>query len=230
MVRNVTRLAEAVDGLRSRDAGTPGMGLVYGYTGVGKSTAVAWMLNQVNGLQTRAAACWTPTAMLGALMHELGAAPLSRAMRMVDHIVGELRRTGRPVFVDEADYLLQDGRMLETLRDIHDLSGAPVILIGMEGIERRLVHRPQLAGRVSQWVEFRAAGRDDARILADKVCEVQIAEDLLERLWTASKGSMRLMVVGLSRIEAYARAQRLAAVDEERWGNRQLFLPQPEGR
>jgi len=182
IVRNIERLQEAYESLEGRDQGTPGMGLIYGYTGLGKSTAVAWLLNQVRGLQVRALACWTPSGMLGALMRELGAAPLNRSAAMVDHIVAELRRSGRPVFVDESDYLLRDTRMLETLRDIHDSSGAPVVLIGMEGIERKLVHRPQLAGRISQWVEFAPTDLADARVLADTVCEVGIADDLLEQL------------------------------------------------
>jgi len=230
IVRNIERLQEAYESLEGRDQGTPGMGLIYGYTGLGKSTAVAWLLNQVRGLQVRALACWTPSGMLGALMRELGAAPLNRSAAMVDHIVAELRRSGRPVFVDESDYLLRDTRMLETLRDIHDSSGAPVVLIGMEGIERKLVHRPQLAGRISQWVEFAPTDLADARVLADTVCEVGIADDLLEQLHRQAKGSIRLMVVGLSRIEALAKGQRLEQVGREQWGSRPFFLPRPETR
>jgi hypothetical protein len=117
--------------------------------------------------------------------------------------------------------------MLETLRDIHDLSEMPVVLVGMEGIERRLVHRQQLARRISQWVEFLPADLEDAGILAQTMCSVKIADDLLQALHPEAKGSMRLMAVGLARIQALGRANGWTSVDADQWGNRRLFLSNP---
>lgn len=229
ITKNVAALQLAYEALASRDVGIPGMGLVHGYTGAGKTTAISWLLNKTRGVYARAAATWTPSAMLGRLMHELGAEPLARGgAAMVDHIVRALGAEQRPLFIDEADYLVRDLKMLETLRDIHDLSGQPVILIGMEGIERRLVHRQQLARRISQWVEFTPSDLEDARTIADTVCEVQIEQDLLATIHAEAKGSVGLMVVGLARIEAYAKANGLKAVDADRWGGRKLFLGAPK--
>lgn len=232
VTKNVAALQMAFEALSGRDAGVPGMGLVHGYTGAGKTTAITWLLNRSGGVYARAAATWTPSAMLGRIMQELGADPLARGgAAMVEHITRELSRTQRPLFVDEADYLLGNLKMLETLRDIHDLSGMPVVLIGMEGIERRLVHRQQLARRISQWVEFMPSDLEDARILADTVCEVEIEQDLLESLHTEAKGSVGLMVVGLSRIEALAKGNGWKQVSADRWGDRKLFIGNaPKGR
>lgn len=232
VTKNVAALQLAFEALSNRDSGVPGMGLVHGYTGAGKTTAITWLLNRSGGVYARAAATWTPSAMLGRIMQELGAEPLARGgAAMVEHITRELSRTQRPLFVDEADYLLGNLKMLETLRDIHDLSGMPVVLIGMEGIERRLVHRQQLARRISQWVEFMPSDFDDARILADTVCEVEIEEDLLQALHTEAKGSVGLMVVGLSRIEALAKGSGWKKVNADRWGDRKLFMGNaPKGR
>lgn len=232
VTKNVAALQLAFEALSNRDSGVPGMGLVHGYTGAGKTTAITWLLNRSGGVYARAAATWTPSAMLGRIMQELGAEPLARGgAAMVEHITRELSRTQRPLFVDEADYLLGNLKMLETLRDIHDLSGMPVVLIGMEGIERRLVHRQQLARRISQWVEFLPSDFDDARILADTVCEVEIEQDLLQALHTEAKGSVGLMVVGLSRIEALAKGSGWKKVNADRWGDRKLFMGNaPKGR
>jgi type II secretory pathway predicted ATPase ExeA len=230
MVKNVDRLQSAYTGLASRDAGTPGMGLVYGFTGSGKTTSIAWLVNQVRGVYVRAFATWTPSAMLGSIMIELGADPLGSCAKMVSHIVATLARTGRPLFIDEADYLCTNTKMIETLRDIHDASSTPVILIGMEGIERKLVHRQQLARRISRWMEFSPADGEDARTLVSTVCEVAVADDLIDRLHEQAKGSIGLMVVGLSRVEAYAKAQRWSSIDSTQWGNRPFFLPRPVAR
>lgn len=225
-VKNVVRLRDAYDTLVNRNTGVPGMGLIHGSTGYGKTTAIAWLVNQVNGLYVRAGANWTPSAMLGAIMRELGAAQLaSGAAAMVDYIVQQLAQAGRPLFVDEADYLFSyNARMLETLRDIHDVSGQPVVMVGMEGIERKLVHRKQLARRISQWVEFLPADIEDARIVAQTICGVQLSDDLLAHIHTETKGSVGLMVVGLAKIESLAKTNNWKKVDMEKWGNRQLFL------
>lgn len=229
ITKNVAALQLAYEALASRDNGVPGMGLVHGYTGAGKTTSVTALINKTRGVYVRAAATWTSSAMLGRIMVELGAEPLARGgAAMVDHIVNALAAEQRPLFVDEADYLVKDLKMLETLRDIHDLSGMPVVLIGMEGIERRLVHRQQLARRISQWVEFNPSDLEDARTLADTVCEVKIEQDLLEALHTEAKGSVGLMVVGLARIEALAKGNGWKTVDADQWGQRKLFLGAPK--
>lgn len=227
-VKNVAALSAAYEALTTRDAGIPGMGLVHGYTGAGKTTGITWLVNKTKGVYARANATWTPSAMLCHLMGELGALPMQRASAMLDFIHKALVQQHRPLFIDEADYLLSNLKMLEALRDIHDLSGMPVVLIGMEGIERRLITRPQLARRISQWVEFRPADLEDADILARTVCEVAVTEDLLHTLHTEAKGSMGLMTVGLARIEALAKTHGWREVSAERWGNRQLFLASPK--
>lgn len=224
-VKNVAALQAAFQSLADRDFGVPGLGLVYGETGAGKTTAITWLVNRTRGVYVRGKAAWTPNAMLSDIMIELGAAPLHNGgAAMVRHITNVLAESNRPLFVDEADYLTGNVRMLETLRDIHDVSGMPVVLIGMSGIERKLVHRKQFVGRVSQWVEFAPADLEDARILCSTVCEVEIDDELLHQVHAESKGSVRLMVVGLSRIEAAARANGWSTVTAEQWGNRRLFL------
>lgn len=225
ITKNVVELRSAYETLLNRDSGIPGMGLVHGDTGRGKTTAIAWLVNQVNGVYVRANATWTPSAMLGVIMQELGAEPLhNSSAAMVQHIVRVLAQESRLLVVDEADYCFSNIKMLETLRDIHDVSGCPVILVGMAGIERKIVHRPQLRRRISQWVEFMPADLADSKTLTETVCEIEIEDDLLQRIHQESEGNVGLMVVGLSRVEQFAKAQGWKKVDDERWGNRQLFL------
>ena len=222
--KNVAALQLAYVALATREPGIPGMGLVHGYTGAGKTTAVTWLVNRTEGVYVRATSSWTPAAMLGKVMQELGADPMHRRSAMLDYIADRLMEKQRPLFVDESDYLLRNAAMLDSLRDIHDVSGAPVILIGMAGIDRKLIHRPQLARRISHWVEFLPSDLDDARTLADTVCEIQIDDELLARVHAEAKGSIGLMVVGLSRIEALAKANSWKCVSAAHWGPRKLFL------
>lgn len=226
ITKSVAALQVAYEELASRSAGIPGMALVHGYTGAGKTTAITRLVNETEGIYVRAMRTWTPNTMLRKIMAELQAAGMGRNADMVDYIVTALQESNRPLFVDEADYLLKDGDMIETLRDIHDLSSVPVVMVGMEGIERRLNARPQLARRISHWVEFLRSDLEDARSIARATCEVQVDDELLRRLHQEAGGSVGLMVVGLARIEQLARANGWAAIDAEQWGGRKLFIGQ----
>ena len=223
-VKNLRLLSQAGESLASRDVGVPGIGLICGDTGFGKTTAAAWYANHTNAVYVRALALWTPSAMLGAIMRELDSKPLPSNAAMMEFIITRLMLTNRPLFVDEADYLAGSKRLLETLRDLHDVSTMPLILIGMKDFRQRIMHREQLAGRISQWVEFRPADLEDARVLAETVCEVDVADDLLAELHQKTGGSMRGLVVGLSRVEAFAKKNNLKRVSAKEWNGRAFVL------
>jgi hypothetical protein len=230
-VSNIKTLWAAAETLRTRAPGVPGIGLIWGATGYGKTTAITWLANQprVNAVYVRAMATWSPTAMLGQIMRELDAEPKSRCSTMIDFIVRALAREDRPLFVDESDYLTDNRKLLDTLRDLHDMATTPLILIGMKDFKRRVMQKEQLAGRISQWVEFQPADLKDARVLCDELCEVRVADDLLAALHQKSGGSMRGMVVGLSRIEHLARKQGWPSVDLKHWEDRPFtFSSEPK--
>jgi DNA transposition AAA+ family ATPase len=175
----------------------------------------------------RAYRLWSPTWMLGAIMQELGAHPMARTSRMIEFIVRALAQQQRPLFIDEADYLTDDRRLLDTLRDLHDMATTPLILIGMADFKKRVLHKEQLAGRVSQWVEFQPATLDDAKLLARTVCEVEVADDLLEALHKSAGGSMRGLTVGLARIESHAKRRGIKQIALPDWGDRSFMLSSP---
>lgn len=223
-VSNVARLSAASEALLNRDPGMPGMGLIYGDTGLGKTTAVTWLITRNNGVYVRALASSTPSSILRTIARELDIEPRASNVETVEAIVQRLAETGRPLFVDEADYLVDQKRLVETLRDIHDLATVPVVLIGMAGIQRRIKSRLQLTGRIAQWVEFQPATAADLQLLAQQLVEVTIAPELLRQLHDASHGSMRLAVVGLGHIEALAKAKGLDRVSLDDWPKGKAFF------
>ncbi|MFP4131295.1 MAG: AAA family ATPase [Thiohalospira sp.] len=226
-VKNVARLSEASDSLIHRGLGMPGMGLLWGHTGYGKTTAATWLINRVHGVYVRPIATTTPSTFLASILRELDLEAKGSCAQMVERIVEALATSNRPLFVDEADYLADSKKLTETLRDIHDLSTVPVVLIGMAGIQRKLAQRQQLSGRIAQWVEFGPADLEDARHLADALAEVEVQDDLLERLHHASGGEVRRITVGLGRIEQQAQVRSLEAIGAADWtlGDEGFFLP-----
>jgi DNA transposition AAA+ family ATPase len=233
MTKNVRRFLVAVQELRDRPYGLEGMGLLYGPPGEGKTTTLAYVCNQLHGIYIRANACWTVTAMLGELCHELGLERRARRASMVKDIIKQLSDDPdgpRPILVDEADYLLRQADMLDALRDIYDMvPGAAVVMVGMEEMAVKIQRQSngRFARRITQWVEFSGIDQGDCRVVADTVCEISIADDLVDHLRTAAHGNIGRMVVGLSKIETFATTNGLRTVGLDDWGDRQLFYDQP---
>lgn len=216
-ISNVVRLVEAGEALLNRAVGMPGMGLVYGASGYGKTTAVAWLATRQHGVFVRALATTTPSSLCESICKELGISRRATNVATIESIVEKLVVTERPLFVDEADYIADQKRLVETLRDIHDLANVPVILIGMQHLRRTVSTREQLAGRIAQWVEFQESTLDDARALAGALTEVEVSDELIARLHVSARGAVRLIVVGLGRIEQFARSRGLARIGVAEW-------------
>jgi DNA transposition AAA+ family ATPase len=232
MTSNMRRFLTAVDDLLNRPRGTEGMGLLWGLPGEGKTTAIAHFVNATGGVYARAMSSWTVTSMLGYLCKELGGQRLLRRADMVDYIVEQLAQPGklRPIFIDEADHLFDKPKkfeMAESLRDIYDISGCPIILCGMENIARTVQAHGRFARRITQWIEFTGIDQADARTVADELCEVRIADCLLRHLHQEARGNIGRMVIGLTKIERLAKASALTTVTREHWGDRELFYDQP---
>jgi len=208
-----------------RSRGLPGMGLIYGETGYGKSTATAWFVNQCDGVYVRAQRVWSPSSMLAAISRELGIDPRGSCAQRAEAITQSLAQSGRPLFVDEANYITRAEDMTDTLRDLHDMTSVPVVLIGTDRINLSIKHRKQLTGRISQWVEFGPCDEEDARLVTDALCEVEIGDDLLARLHGEARGAIRLLVVGLAQLEAHARARGLKRMsDADGKAGRRFFV------
>jgi len=206
--------------LEQRPSGMSGICVVHGGSGFGKTTATAYILNQqlVDGIYVRALSTWTPSSMLAALSGELGIKPLRPCARAVDAIVRRLCETGWSVFVDEADYLLRGERMLDTLRDLHDLSTVPLILIGMDRFRDAVAHREQFAGRIYRDVRFTGLDETDARLVADQLCDrAIIADDLVAAMLKETHGSIRRYRAKLTEIEAFAWKQGIPTIGLSDW-------------
>jgi DNA transposition AAA+ family ATPase len=222
--KNIVSLSSGFQESQRREAGIPRMGLIYSPTGFGKTTAAAWLVNRENGIYVRAVSLWSPTTMLLAITAELSIASPRFSAQALQAIVDQMKLRQRPLFIDEADYLFHNPRMIDAARDIHDLSGLPVWLIGSQKLEKQIAQRKIVAGRISQWVKFLPCDSDDTQLIAKELCLVEVQADLLEQLHKAAKGSIRLITVGLSRVEAFARIQRWETINAQQWANQPFFF------
>jgi DNA transposition AAA+ family ATPase len=230
ILKTVLALRTAYDNLNNRDPGVPGMMLITGASGAGKTQSVQWLCEDVNGIYVRASSLDTPVTLLSRILREIGQESRSYLGNGVDieSTANYMRSSRRALFVDEIDNLFHKKvyttRLVEAVRDLHDMSETAVVMIGHSGVERRMATRQQLFRRISQWVNYLPADLEDTAMLASCICEVELEEDLLQHVHQETNGNPGLITVSLSRIEAFAKANALSKVSADMWGNQRLFV------
>lgn len=112
-------------------------------------------------------------------------------------------------------------RCIELIRRLHDVSQAPVILIGEEVLPQKLQRWERVSSRVLGWVGMAEATAADvvhlARLYAPTVA---ISPDLQARILRASRGSIRNVSTNLAGISEFAAARGLRKLDLAAWGDR----------
>lgn len=202
---NVVKFTSAMARLQGRQNGIPGMALVYGKPGLGKSQTALWWYAKNNGIYIRAKAAMTVRWMLADIASELGEAPEKTTEKLFKQAQSQLASTPRFIFVDEADYLIHDPRVIETLRDLHDMTDTPIILLGMDMADKKFARFKHLYDRFSEVLSFSELTHADVKAIADQMCEVKIAEDAISYLY-AQGNRFRPLVKNLYKCESLAKA------------------------
>ncbi len=230
-VKNVVRTQHMFETLLTRSMITPGIGLIHGPSGFGKTTTVTYMFNEltVAGQQPLYVRCYatdTASSFLARVMTEIGSEPMYPLRKMVDFIVRAMNERALSLFIDEADHIVGQPKTMETIRDLYDSTEQPIVLIGMEEIARRISHRKQLFNRISEWVEFKAADLEDVFKFSQELLDerISVGEDLLEYIRQRSGGEVRRILIALEKVERAAIASGESFIDRAAWGDGQLFL------
>ncbi|MGD0231790.1 MAG: ATP-binding protein [Syntrophorhabdales bacterium] len=213
---NVERFIGGMENLQRRDMGVPGMALLYGDPGLGKTRTSVWWALRNDGVFIRTKKIMTPRWLLEEIVAELGEAPMFRTADLFRQIQDKLMDRSRTIIVDEIDYF--DGRMIETLRDIHDISGTPVVLIGMAQAEKKLMRYKHLFDRFAEVIRFSDLTLKDVATIAEQLCEVGLTKDAVSFIH-ADTTRFRRLIVWLYRAEMFANAngrKEVTAADLEK--------------
>ena len=218
---NVDKFVAAMTRLTTRKEGIPGMALVYGEPGLGKTKTALWWAAQHDGVFIRTKKLMSGRWLLEEIVAELGEAPAWKVSDLFRQCVDQLLDKPRTLFIDEVDYLTYDARVVETLRDIHDMTGAPVVFIGMGAADKKLMRYKHLWDRFSEIVRFQELSFEDVRRIADQLCEVKLSDDAVEYIHSESK-RFRRVIVFLYKAEAIARANNLKVITKKHLDGREL--------
>lgn len=208
---NVTRFCGAMERLQERDAALPGMALVFGEPGLGKTRTALWWAVLNNGVFVRTKKLMSGRWLLEEIVAELGEAPAFRTSDLFRQAVEQLLSRPRTLIIDEVDYLCYDARVLETLRDIHDVSGVSVVFLGMDRADKKLSRYRHLYDRFIEVVRFQPLTKDDVVDVAGQLCEVRLTDDAIDYIY-GDAGRFRQVLKWFYRAEAIARVNGLQEI------------------
>lgn len=205
-VENVARFLTLVETLRSRGPHLPGLGVFHGPSGYGKTYAAIYGQNMTRALRLEIGDSWTRKKFLENLLREAGIEPgrMSIADLTEQAIIALADDFDRPLIIDEADKLVDKG-MIELVREIHEHSQVPVILIGEELLPKKLEQVERVHNRVLEWVPAEPCSFSDTQVLADLFCpKLSLSEELIALINEKSGGRARRIVVNLNKISEHA--------------------------
>lgn len=220
---NVGLTVSALQGAMTRPAHLPGIVVLYGPSGLGKSTAAAVAAMQLQAYYVQAKSSWTRKAVYQSILKVMGIVPARTIYDMEDQVAAQLAASGRPLIVDECDHLVAKSS-IEIVRDIYEASGAAILLIGEEHLPAGLARWERIHNRVLEWVPAQYATMADARALRDLYCDrVAVEDDLLEKIHGVSKGVARRICVNLERAQQAALGLGKKSMNLADWGKRPMY-------
>lgn len=197
-INNLSLVAIAMEKLTSRMDGLPGLGVLYGPSGYGKTTATVAVANRTQAYYVQLRSAWSKKTMLEKACFEMGVPAGKTVASSLDNICEQLAASQRPLILDEADYLVSKTGMVELVRDIYEGSQAPIMLVGEEQLPNKLKKYERFHGRVLSWIPAQPVSMADAELLAEVYApDVQIDAELLAHIVEMAHGSVRRVTVNL---------------------------------
>ena len=207
----------------NRASNLPGLIVLYGYSGRGKSHALSYCANQHEGFYVECQEYFNRKLLATAVLREMDIKPARTVGEMMEQIAEQLELSERPLILDNADYLAEK-KLVDAVLALHEMARATVMLAGEEQLPRKLQAWERFHRRVLVWQLAQPASGADAQKLAEfYVPGVTIAEDLLDRVCHISRHTPGRICVNLDGIRDHCQKNGLKRIDLAAWGKREIY-------
>ena len=177
---NVKNFIGLVENLLNKPKNIPKMGLIYGEPGLGKSQTALWLACKYDAIYLRATNLMTGRWLLEEMAKEMDEISRYLTSDNFNLITQKLKRKPQLIIVDEIDYLMNNLKTIEILRDIHDETDCPIIFVGMGLAYKKLERYKHLFDRFSEIVKFEIFSISDLKQIFDQLSEVPFTPDAIE--------------------------------------------------
>ena len=211
--KNVKKFVALMEEVKQLPANIPKIVLVFGEYGLGKSETIKWWTFKNDCIYVRANQGMTSRWLLSEIAEELGEEAFWHIQDTFNLVEQKLKQNPKPLIIDEVDYLVTNN-VIEILRDLHDRTMCPMILVGMINIDKKLSRYPHLKDRIYKTFKFEPYAKQDIKQILSELSEIQITNDGLEYLATRHN-QLRQMVKLINKIEKLAKTNYLKELNEK---------------
>ncbi len=212
--KNVKGFMTLIHNLKNKPDNISKIGLVYGEAGLGKTKTALYLAIQHDAIYIRSANSMTPKWLLEEIAKELGEIPRFYTADIFRQCVNALRSKPQMIIVDEIDYLLADFRTIESLRDLHDETDIPIVLVGMNLARHKLKKHNHLLDRIFEIYQFQPLDKGDFKEIITQLSEVQIQNDAISLIFERIK-TIRQLQNTILKLEDIAAANGLECINKE---------------
>lgn len=212
--QNVKNFIGLVENLINKPKNIPKMGLVYGEPGLGKSQTALWLACKYDGIYLRASNLMTGRWLLEEMVKELDEIPRFLTSDNFNIVVKKLKQNPQVIFIDEIDYLMNNYKTIETLRDIHDETDCPIIFIGMSLAHRKLERYKHLYDRFSEILKFEVFTPNDMNQIITQLSEVPFTLEAIEYIHT-KYNRFRQIVQLVNQVEIISKDNNFTEITKE---------------
>lgn len=210
---NVKRFITMMNNLQNRPEGVPAIGLVYGEPGLGKTQTINWWAFKNDAILVRCTQLMTAKWLLNEILDYMTEIKPYYTSDCFNAVVRNLILNPKVLIVDEIDYLTIDSNAIETLRDIHDKTNVPVILVGMTSANSRLKKFSHLYDRISEIVKFEKFSKTDIKTIVSELSEIEVTDCAIKYIYL-NLNRFRQIVKTINKAEILAKANGLNSIDE----------------
>ena len=208
---NVKNFIGLVENLLNKPKNIPKMGLIYGEPGLGKSQTALWLTCKYDAIYLRATNLMTGRWLLEEIAKEMDEIPRYLTSDNFNLIIQNLKQKPQLIIVDEIDYLMNNLKTIEILRDIHDKTDCPIIFVGMGLAHKKLERYKHLFDRFSEILKFETFRVNDIAQIINQLAEIKFTVDAIEYIHK-KYNRFRQIVQLINQLEIVAKENNLQEI------------------
>lgn len=193
--KNIRAFIALATKLKNTKNNVPKIALIYGEPGLGKTQAIAWWALRNKVSIVTGTNHMTPRWFLKKLVEDLGEMPQKLVSELFEQAATLLIQNPRMLIVDEVDYLVNSAKTIETIRDLHDRTGIPVLLVGMAAVDKKLSRYKHLFDRIIGIYKFKPFDYEDIKQIINNLSEVPFEEDAVA--WVSERANRFRQIVNI---------------------------------
>ena len=210
--KNVKNFVSLMDELKKLPFNIPKMALVFGDYGLGKSQTIQWWVDKNDSVYVRAVQSMTGRWLISEIAEELGEEPFWHTQETFAVVENCLKRNPKTIVIDEIDYLINND-VIELIRDLHDKTGSPIVLVGMGAADKKLARYPHLCDRIYKSLKFESFNSDDIKQILSELTDLNFTNNAFEYLATRTN-QFRQLVKIVNKIETLSNTNQILEIDE----------------